>query len=617
MSDNDELKRAADQLALDPAIRRTVRAWLDLDLDSDLRAELERLIQEKRAEELAERFGSTIAFGTGGMRGPMGVGTNGINSVMIARATQGLADYLAETHGGVRGLSAVVGFDPRINSERFARQTASTLAANGIRVHLFRALRPTPELSFAVRRLKASAGVMITASHNPKEDNGYKVSWSDGAQIVPPHDEAIVARVESIDPKTIKAMSFEEALRQGRIEWIGEEMDEAFLEAVLQQRINREVVDSAGPRLKIVYTALHGTGGTLVPQALRRWGFPDVALTPSQQEPDGRFPTVKSANPEDGKALSEAIAEARRVGAELVLATDPDGDRVAAAILDVQGQCRIFNGNELAALLTYYILKERKAHGTLPANALVVKSIVTTELMARICGHFAVALEDTLTGFKWICERIRFHEELAKAGKPAKQFVFGCEESIGYLAGTHARDKDGVVGACLIAETAAWAKAQGKTLAEMLDDIYAAFGLFEESQINIYRTGLEGPGEIAALMEALRANPPQAVAGEEVKTVEDALNDTIVDRASGRVLGSTGLPRSNVLVLQMAAGGKIVARPSGTEPKIKFYFSSWDVEGLPIAGRGELARRKAALSQRHERLRREFASFLSSLTNWG
>ncbi|MCX7011247.1 MAG: phospho-sugar mutase, partial [Candidatus Sumerlaeota bacterium] len=562
MPDSSELKSILKALDLDKFVRQTIAGWLDLKLEPELRAELEALIAGRRAGELNERFSQTIEFGTGGMRGPMGVGTNRINHVMIGRATQGLADYMKETLGaGAAGpLSAVVCYDPRINSVEFARETATTLAANGIRTHLFRALRPTPELSFAVRQLKASAGVMITASHNPKEDNGYKVYWTDGAQIIPPHDDAIVERVKSIAADAIRTMDFDRAVNEGRIVWVGEEMDEAFLQAVLTQRTAAEAVDACGATLKIVYTALHGTGGTMAPEALRRWGFANVELTPSQKDPDGRFPTVKSANPEDPKAFVEALEHARRVGADLVLATDPDCDRAAAAVPDGRGGYRILSGNETGAMLVWHLLSQRKAKGRLPANPVFVKTIVTTELAAQICREFGVELRDVLTGFKWIGEQIRFCEESGAGGAPKKNFVFGFEESIGYLAGDYTRDKDGVVGVCLIAEMAAWAMARGQTLLDLLDDIHARYGIYCDSQTSIYRTGSGGQKEIAALMEALRSHPPKSVGGAAVERIMDVEKNVILDCASGKTMGATGLPRSNVLTLHLAGGGKIVAR---------------------------------------------------------
>ncbi|OPZ22626.1 MAG: Phosphoglucomutase [candidate division BRC1 bacterium ADurb.BinA364] len=613
MIDRQRLASALQKIALSSEIRAAVLAWLEYDLDAELAEELEALIEGGDAEGLADRFGAALAFGTGGMRGPMGVGPNRMNHVTIAGATQGLADYLRECLPPGAVPAAVVCMDSRINSDRFARQTAATLAANGMRVHLFRALRPTPELSFAVRQLGAAAGVMITASHNPKEDNGYKAYWSDGAQIVEPHDERIVERVRTIRPENVRTMDFDAAVDQGAIQWVGEEMDEAFLAAALRQRLDAALLQSDPRRLKIVFTGLHGTGGTIGPEALRRWGFADVAEVPSQARPDGLFPTVKSPNPENGEALDEAIRLARQVGADLVLATDPDADRVGIAVRDGSGGYRLMSGNDVAVLLAHYIASKRKALGLSLENAAVVKSIVTTDLIDRVCQAYGIEVDCTLTGFKWIAGKIRQYETEGAPGRPSKNFLYGCEESYGYMAGTHARDKDAITAACLIAEAAAWAKANGQTLLDTLDGIMAEHGIFAESQISIYREGLEGQTEIARIMDALRADPPASLLDEPVATVEDIETGAIVERATGKRLGATGLPRSNVLIFKGENGGAVVARPSGTEPKIKFYFTSSDCENLPIADRAELERRKAALRRRHERLRQEFKTRIDAI----
>ncbi len=612
MRDFDKLDAQLSVMDLSETVRDKVRLWLKLDLDGNLRKELESLIVLKDSEAINDRFETMMAFGTGGMRGPMGVGTNRINHVMIARATQGLAEYVLEMHDGSNPPSAVVCYDSRINSERYSKQTASTFAAHGIHTYLFKELRPTPELSFAVRHLGATTGVMITASHNPKEDNGFKAYWSDGGQVVPPHDDAIIGRVEATQPDTIKTMDFDQAVEKGLIEWVDGEIDEVFLDAVLEQRINPEVVARAGKDLKIVFTGLHGTGGTMVPQALERWGFPDVILPPSQAEPDGEFPTVKSANPEEGAAFAESIKVAGEIGAHLVLATDPDCDRVGIAVRDSEGEYKLMSGNETGALLTYYVINERKVKGKMPVNPAVVKTIVTTDLVSMICRQFGVTLDNTLTGFKWIGAKIDEYEKQGTPDNPGMNYVFGFEESYGYLAGTHARDKDAVVASCLIAEMAGWAMAQKKTLLDLLDDVMSIFGLFAESQISIYRRGYDGQEEIAQLMDSLRKDPPLKFLDEEVRTVIDVLHDKINERYSGEYIGPANLPKSNVLVFQTMCGAQVVARPSGTEPKVKFYFSNSDLKQLPIADREEFKQRKAALAERHEQLRREFIELVES-----
>jgi phosphoglucomutase len=431
--------------------------------------------------------------------------------------------------------------------------------------------------------------------------------------VVPPHDNAIIARVEATQPDRIKTMDFDQAVEQGLIEWLGEEIDEAFLDAVLKQRINPEVVAGAGQKLKIVFTGIHGTGGTMVPQALRRWGFADVHLTPSQAEPDGTFPTVKSANPEESAAFVESLKVAKEIGADLVLATDPDCDRVGIAVRDAQGEYKLMSGNEIGSLLTYYVINERKVKGKLPVNPAVVKTIVTTDLVSIICRQFSVTLDNTLTGFKWIGAKIDEYEKQSTPDNPGMNYVFGFEESYGYLAGTHARDKDAVVASCLIAEMAAWAMAQKKTLLDLLDDVMSIFGLFADSQISIYRRGYNGQAEIAQLMDSLRKEPPLKFLDEEVHTVIDVLHDKINERYSGEFIGPTNLPKSNVMVFQTSCGTQVVARPSGTEPKVKFYFSNSDLKQLPIADREEFKRRKAALAERHEELRKEFSELVESV----
>jgi len=606
-------------MPLPDSVKAEILAWLKLGLEPELREELETLIRSNAVSELADAFNGTIEFGTGGMRGPMGVGTNRLNSVMIARATQGLADYMHEwldSSGTMVQASAVISYDSRRNSLRFSRQTASTLAANGIKVYLFKALRPTPELSFAVRHLGALAGVMITASHNPKEDNGYKAYWADGGQVVPPHDKAIVDRIGKVKPEDVHSMSFEEAVSRNMIVEVGTEIDEAFLAAVLKQRINADLVQKMAPQMNIVYSALHGTGGTVVPEALRRWGFTNIYTTPSQQEPNGEFPTVKLANPEVPNAFDESIAVAREKNADIALATDPDCDRVGVAVRTAAGDYVIPNGNQVGALLVYYLLTERKRKGELPEHSSVIKTIVTTDFITLICRHFNVTVENVLTGFKWIADKIHEYETHPRNGEPLMHFIFGCEESVGYLAGTHARDKDAVVTSCLIAEMAAWAKAQSKTLLDLLDEMSAIFGLFSDSQISIYRTGVQGQADIKALMNALRQNPPAQLLDEDVTTVIDVANDTVTNRQTGELISKANLPSSNVLVWRTAKGTQVVARPSGTEPKIKFYFSSCDLDNLPIANAEEYRNRKAALALRHEQLRADFARKIHEMMGW-
>ena len=593
-------------MTLDPDIQKRAEEWTKAPFDAETRDEIQQLIDNGDAQELYERFYTDLEFGTGGLRGIMGAGLNRMNRYTVGRATQGLANYIRKTLGEGDERSVAIAHDSRINSEEFTRDAACVLAANGIRVHVFKELRPTPLLSFAVRHLGATSGIVITASHNPKEYNGYKVYWDDGGQIVPPHDKGIIEEVRKIDDfATIQTVDYDEAVADGRIHVIDTEVDEAYFEAILPLSVQPDVCRNVGDGLRILYTPLHGTGVTLVPEGLRRWGFQNVAVCKAQKTPDGTFPTAASPNPEEKSALEEAIKEAKATGANLVLATDPDADRVGIAV-EKDGEFVLVNGNQVATMIVEYVLSMRAERGTLPNNAAVVKTIVTTEWIADVCRRYGVRLDDTLTGFKYIGEKIREYETSGDA-----QFQCGGEESYGYLVGTHARDKDAVVSSCFIAEMAADSAARGETLLDRLDRLSREYGLYKTSLESMRFPGSEGQDKIKRLMASFRQSPPKAIGDSAVVELRDYQEDRIVDTRTGEKTGETGLPKSNVLLFRTEDGAQVVGRPSGTEPKIKFYFSVSDRCDLPIAPEN-LATRRQALETRHDAVRADFLKLVDA-----
>ena len=524
------------------------KQWLSEDYDQATRDEVKRLM-ENDPKELEECFYRNLEFGTGGLRGIMGVGTNRMNKYTVGMATQGVANYLKENFKDLPQISVAVSFDSRNNSAEFAKITANVFAANGIKVYLFDSLRPVPELSYSIRHLKCQSGVMVTASHNPKEYNGYKAYWEDGAQVTAPHDTNIINEVLKItSPAMVK---FEGG--QENIQMVGADVDEAYLSDVSTLLVSPESVKNHAD-MKMVYTPLHGTGITLVPKILSRMGFNNLSLVEAQVVSDGNFPTVKSPNPEENSALEMAVALAEEKGADLVMATDPDADRVGIAIRDNEGKITLLNGNQTASILTYYLLRRWKELGKLNENTYIVKTIVTTELMAAMAKAFGVKCYNVLTGFKYIASIIRENE-----GKAT--FIGGGEESYGYNAGEFVRDKDAVITCALIAECAAWCADQGKTLYQLLQDIYAEFGLYKESLISLTKKGKAGLEEIQGMMKSYRENPPATIAGSPVVKVIDYNKPE-----------QTGLPKSNVLQFYTEDGSVVSVRPSGTEPKIKFYF---------------------------------------------
>ena len=528
------------------------KSWILGDYDVATKEAVHQLIDSGDMAALEDAFYRKLEFGTGGLRGKMGVGTNRMNKYTVGMATQGLANYILKNVPG-ENHSVCISFDSRNNSAEFARITAHVLANNGISVWLYDRLRPIPLLSFAVRTKKATAGVMITASHNPKEYNGYKVFWSDGAQIISPVDKDIVAEVNKItDPSMVK---FEPGDKCAEITLMGDEMDKAYMDAVTTLMLSPESV-ARHSDMKIVYTPLHGSGVRIVPELLDRVGFKHILHVPEQDISDGNFPTVQSPNPENGEALTMAIAVADRENADLVLATDPDADRVGIAVRDDKGKMVLLNGNQTGSILTYYILRRRHEKGTLTTGCYCVKTIVTTELIRAICEKYGVKVYNVLTGFKYIADVVRNNE-----GKG--EFVCGGEESYGFNVGEFVRDKDAPISCAMVAECAAWAADQGKTLYELLQDIYREFGYYREALVSLVREGKAGAEEIAAIMVDMRNNPPKSLAGTPVAKVVDYLKTE-----------ETGLPASNVLQFYSAEGDVVSVRPSGTEPKIKFYFGA-------------------------------------------
>lgn len=522
--------------------------WLNGCIDESTKQEILRM-REENPEEFNDAFYRTLEFGTGGLRGIMGLGTNRMNFITVSMTTQGFCNYIKQkkTQGEIR---CVISHDSRNNSRNFALTTARVMAANGFKVFLFEDMRPTPELSFAVRELKADAGVMITASHNPKEYNGYKAYWNDGAQLTAPDDELVIEQVNKItDISQVKTQQGDE-----NITIIGKDIDQVYIDRVKSLSLDNGYI-SRNKGLKIVYTPLHGTGIKLIPQALKAYGFDNVSIVEPQAVADGNFPTCVSPNPEEPAALELGLQQAQRENADILLATDPDADREALAVKKKNGEWILLNGNQTASLFTYYLLKRWSEEGRLTGNQYIIKTIVTTELVRKIAESFNVECYDTLTGFKHIAAKIK-----AMEGK--KEYIGGGEESFGYLIGDFVRDKDSVSGCCILAEMAAYASDKGQTLYDMLLDIYAQYGFYQEKQVSIVRKGQSGAEEIKAMMTTFRTNPHTSLAGEKVERIADYLE-----------CEKTGLPSSNVLQYFLSDGSKVSVRPSGTEPKIKFYFS--------------------------------------------
>ncbi|MBN1108406.1 MAG: phospho-sugar mutase [Bacteroidales bacterium] len=539
-------------------IRKRAQAWLAPEFNGETRDEVREMLANDE-KKLVDAFYKDLEFGTGGLRGIMGAGTNRMNIYTVGMATQGLSNYIIKQFGN-KPVRVAIAHDCRNNSRLFAESVADIFSANGFEVFLFESLRPTPVLSFAIRHHKCQSGVVITASHNPPEYNGYKAYWDDGGQVVEPHDTAIIEEVRRI--KSVSEIKFNGD--KSRIRIIGKETDEAFLAEVLKMRINPEAIERSSD-MGIVFTPIHGTGSPLVPQALELFGFRNVISVPEQEKPDGNFPTVKSPNPEEPGALKLAIEKAVAKGADLVMATDPDADRLGAACRNTKGEFILLNGNQTCVLLSHYIITQLKERGKLKGNEYIIKTIVTTDLMDVIAAANGVECFNVLTGFKFFADLIRQNEGV-------KKYIGGGEESYGFLSGEYVRDKDSVGSCALLAETAAWAGSRGKTLYELLIDIYVEYGLYKERLINIVRKGADGAGEIKAMMVSYRNNPPVSINNSRVIKINDYEELISADLITGKKT-AIHLPKSDVLQFFLADGSKISVRPSGTEPKIKFYFS--------------------------------------------
>ena len=532
--------------------------------DEATKEELKNIAEDDN--EIKERFYMDLEFGTAGLRGIIGAGTNRMNIYVVRRATQGLANYIAKVDKKSQGVA--IAYDSRHMSPEFAEEAALCLAANGIKAYIFESLRPTPELSFAVRHLGCAAGINVTASHNPPEYNGYKVYWEDGAQITPPHDSGIMGEVKSIsDWNTVKTMDKAEAEKAGLFQVIGKEVDDAYMAELKKQVLHMDAIEAEGKNLKIVYTPLHGTGNIPARRILKELGFENVYVVKEQELPDGDFPTVSYPNPEAAEAFELGLKLAKEVDADLVLATDPDADRLGVRVKDKNGEYHDLTGNMSGCLLANYEISQKKAiNGSLPEDGALIKTIVTTNLADAIAKGYGVKLIEVLTGFKFIGQQILGFEQSGKGS-----YLFGFEESYGCLIGTYARDKDAIVATMALCEAAAYYKTQGKTLWDAMIEMYEQFGYYKDAIQSVTMKGIEGLQKIQEIMNSLRQNPPAEFAGHKVTAVRDYKADTITDVATGAVK-PTGLPNSNVLYYELTDDAWVCVRPSGTEPKVKFYY---------------------------------------------
>ncbi|MDN5578501.1 MAG: phospho-sugar mutase, partial [Chryseobacterium sp.] len=537
------------------------KLWLTDTFDEETKRTIQNWI-DTNSDELEDSFYRDLEFGTGGMRGVMGVGTNRLNKYTLGQATQGLANYLHTQFPGEE-IKVAIAYDVRNNSKEFGKMCADVLTANGIKVLLFKEHRPTPELSFTVRDKKCNAGIVLTASHNPPEYNGYKVYWNDGAQIVPPHDDAIIKEVYAVKFDEIKFNGNDEL-----IEWIGEEQDDVYIDACIENSLYQK--DKTGyDNLNIVFTSIHGTTYTTIPKALRKAGFQKIDLVKEQMIPSGNFPTVVSPNPEEPAALEMAMDLARITNGDIVIGTDPDGDRLGVAVRNLDGELQLLNGNQCNTILTYYILDQWKKAGKITGKEFIGSTIVTSDVFIDIAKKFGVDCKIGLTGFKWIGKMIRDFE-----GK--EKFICGGEESFGFMTGDFVRDKDSCGSVLLACEIAAWCKANGKTMYQYMIDIYKEIGMYYEGLINVVRKGRSGADEIKQMMTDFRENPPKEIANSKVVEVRDYLEQTSLNLLNNEKSVMDGIPKSNVLIYYTEDGTKVCVRPSGTEPKIKFYVSVKD-----------------------------------------
>ena len=548
-------------MPLSDTVKKRIAEWTAKPYSDECIDEIKKLIESGNEDELNERFAIELEFGTGGLRGIIRNGTNGMNTYVVARATQGLANYVLKS--GESDPSAAIAFDSRRYSREFAMEAAKVLASNGIKTYIFSDMRPTPELSYAVRTLGCVTGIVVTASHNPKEYNGYKVYWKDGGQIVPPQDENIIREVRKVESFTqVKRDDFNALENKGMIEWISDSIDEPYIDQILKLSICPEEIKKSG--IKIVYTPLHGTGGEIIPEVLSRLGFTDIIYVEEQMKPDSSFSTVRKPNPEERDALDMAIRYAVEKNADIVIATDPDADRMGIAVRNSENQFTVLSGNHIGSILEHYILSRREEKKILPANGAVVKTVVTTDLQDRIAESFSMKVFNVLTGFKYIGEKIRSFEDNNKYS-----YVLGGEESYGYLSGTYARDKDAVAATVMIGECCAWLKNRGITITDYLESIFRKYGYYDDRNVSIDAEGLKGGEIIAEVMKRLRDKPPIEIGGLSVTGTIDYKNDTVYDSPAGGAV----LPKSNVLKFMLDDGSTVTVRPSGTEPKIKFYFS--------------------------------------------
>lgn len=541
--------------------------WLNNEsLDGNLKEQLYKLKEDEKS--LEELFYKNLEFGTGGMRGEIGPGTNRMNIYTVRKASEGLAQYLLSQGEESAKRGVVISYDSRHMSPEFALEVAKTVGKHGIKSYLFSELRPTPELSFAVRHLGAAAGVMVTASHNPPEYNGYKVYGDDGGQLPPKQADALTNFVNSVeDELSIEITGKEELLANGLLQYIGEDIDQIYLENVAKIQLNKEIVEKVGEELKIVFTPLHGTANKLVQEGLKQFGFKNVTVVKEQEQPDPNFSTVKSPNPEEHAAFELAIKYGKEIDADILLGTDPDSDRLGVAVKNAEGEYRVLTGNQTGAIMLHYLLSQKEEKGLLPENGIVLKTIVTSEIGRAIAESFGIPTFDTLTGFKFIGEKIKEYE---KTGK--HNFLFGYEESYGYLIGDFVRDKDAVQAAIFAAEVAAFYKAQGKSLYDALIEIFEKYGYYKEALSSLTLKGKDGAEQIANILEEFRSNPPKEIAGIRVTAVED-YKASIRKQLSNGKLNPISLPKSNVLKYFLEDGSWFCVRPSGTEPKCKFYFA--------------------------------------------
>ena len=564
-------------------VRHRAQQWLDGNYDEETKKEVGAMLENEDTTDLVDAFYKDLEFGTGGLRGIMGAGSNRMNKYTVGAATQGLTNYLLKEFENLEQIKVVVGHDCRNNSRKFAEISADIFSANGIKVFLFEDLRPTPEVSYAIRKLGCQSGIMITASHNPKEYNGYKAYWDDGAQVLGPHDKNIIAEVNRV-------ASVDDIKFQGNgklVEIIGEDMDKAFINRVRDFVLSPKAIANQKD-LKIVYTPIHGTGITLIPKALEAIGFTNIIDVPEQNVISGDFPTVASPNPEEPAALDLAIKKAIEAGADLVMATDPDADRIGVAIRNDEGEFILLNGNQIFLILIHYLMSQRKKQGLLKGNEFIVKTIVTTELVKTIADKLGIEMYDCYTGFKWIAQIIRANE-----GK--KKYIGGGEESFGFLADDFVRDKDAVSACTLFAEVAAWAKDNGKSVYQLLQDIYLEYGYSRELNISLVREGKEGADEIEAMMKNFRANPIKELAGSPVILSKDFAKLESVDYEKEEVMTLNMPTTSNVLQYFTRDGSKVSIRPSGTEPKIKFYI---EVRGPKVDTLDELVDAEAEVEKK-------------------